>query len=119
MSSGFSAGDAGIPNGDYRIVSTSNATTVGTNNDYRTYYPYVGNGLGELNTGRWTMGWIARACWEGEVVPTIVDPNASTATANGKTYYIYFRPDGRIYAFVCKEDPANPLYFIPQMVVMM
>ena len=113
--SGACAGDAGIPNGGYRgILPTSDTTVVGDSaNDYRTYYPYVGNGLGELNTGRWVMGWIARACWEGEGPYYYADPNASTATANGKTYYIYFRPDGRIYAFVCKEDPANPLYFYP------
>jgi len=113
--SGFSAGDAGIPNGGITgIVPTSNTTTVGTNNDYRTYYPYIGNGLGELNTGRWTMGWIARACWEGEGPYYYADPNAETRMASdGRIYHVYFRPDGRIYAFVCKEDPANPLYFYP------
>lgn len=113
--SGFSAGDAGIPNGGITgIVPTSNTTTVGTNNDYRTYYPYIGNGLGELNTGRWTMGWIARACWEGEGPYYYADPNAETRMASdGRIYHVYFRPDGRIYAFVCKEDPANPVYFYP------
>ena len=114
--SGACAGDAGIPNGGYRgILPTSDTTVVGDSaNDYRTYYPYVGNGLGELNTGRWVMGWIARACWEGEGPYYYADPNAETRMASdGRIYHVYFRPDGRIYAFVCKEDPANPLYFYP------
>ncbi|MEW6527121.1 MAG: hypothetical protein AB1444_10685 [Spirochaetota bacterium] len=115
--SGACAGDAGIPNGGRTgITPTSNDTTVGhANNDYRTYYPYVGNGLGELNTGRWTMGWIARACWEGEGPYYYADPNASTVVSGSKTYYVYYRPDGRIYAFVHKPsgDPATWEYFYP------
>lgn len=115
--SGASAGDAGIPNGGRGgITPTSNDTAIGTNNDFRTYYPYVGNGLGELNTGRWTMGWIARACWEGEGPYYYADPNASTEVIAGKTYYKYFRPDGRIYALVHKANPSNPAtweYFYP------
>lgn len=103
--SGACAGDAGIPNGGRTgITPTINDTIIGGNNDFRTYYPYVGNGIGELNTSRWTMGWIARACWEGEGPYYYADPNAPTTSINGKAYYVYFRPDGRIYALVYKAD---------------
>ncbi|MGB4267540.1 MAG: hypothetical protein WBK20_00010, partial [Spirochaetota bacterium] len=114
--SGASVGDAGIPNGGKTgITPTSNNTTVGdANNDYRTYYPYVGNGLGELNTGRWVMGWIARACWEGEG-PYYYDPEKAgkivpTVDIGGTTYKVYFRPDGRIYALKSTVDGS---YFYP------
>jgi len=117
--SGFAAGDAGIPNGGRAgIIPTSDTTTVGdSTNDYRTYYPYVGNGLGELNTGRWVMGWIARACWEGEGPYYYAPANAPTVSISGKTYYIYFRPDGRIYALVYKQNVSDPNtweYFYPE-----
>ena len=112
--SGFSAGDAGIPNGGRTgITPTSNDTTVGGVNDYRTYYSYTGNGLGELNTGRWVMGWIARATWEGEGPYYYAPSSASTVSfdidRNGsdETCYVYRRPDGRIYALVYKPDPGN------------
>ncbi|MDH7555029.1 MAG: hypothetical protein QHH74_15405 [Spirochaetota bacterium] len=115
--SGACAGDAGIPNGGRTgITPTNNNTSVGdANNDYRTYYPYVGNGLGELNTGRWTLGWIARACWEGEGPYYYADPNATTVVSGSKTYYVYYRPDGRIYAFVYKpsSNPSTWEYFYP------
>ena len=113
--SGACAGDAGIPNGGKTgIIPNNNNTTVGdSNNDYRTYYPYVGNGLGELNTGRWVMGWIARSCWEGEGPYYYADPNAPTKEIDGKTYCVYFRPDGRIYAFVDKSNPSDWKYFYP------
>ena len=113
--SGASPGDAGIPNGGKTgITPTDNNTTVGGNNDYRTYYPYVGNGIGELNTGRWVMGWIARACWEGEG-PYYYDPEKAGGTAptvdiGGTVYKVYFRPDGRIYALKSTEDGS---YFYP------
>lgn len=114
---GASVGDAGIPNGGKTgITPTSNETTVSdANNDYRTYYPYVGNGLGELNTGRWVMGWIARACWEGEG-PYYYDPEKAgkttpTVEIEGTTYKVYFRPDGRIYAL---KDTVNGDYFYPE-----
>jgi len=110
--SGASVGDAGIPNGGRSgITPTSNTTTVGdTSNDYRTFYPYVGNGLGELNTGRWVMGWIARACWEGEGPYYYADTNAVTETIGVKTYRRYLRPDGRLYALV---DTSTGEFFYP------
>jgi len=114
--SGFSAGDAGIPNGGKAgILPTQDLTgNDESTNDYRTYYPYVGNGLGELNTGRWVMGWIARACWEGEG-PYYYDPEKAgqtvpTVSINGTTYKVYFRPDGRIYALKNTEDGS---FFYP------
>jgi len=121
--SGFSAGDAGIPNGGQTgIIPTSNNTTVGTNNDFRTYYPYTGNGLGELNTGRFTMGWIARACWEGEGPYYYADPDAPMVSFDvdldgvADSCYVYYRPDGRIFALVSKpslSDSSTWKYMYP------
>lgn len=118
LMSGFTAGDAGIPNGGYTGIHPDTDTTGidESNNDYRTYYPYVGNGLGELNTGAWVMGWIARACWEGEGPYYSAPSTPYTKLIDGKLYYIYFRPDGRIYALVWKpneNDPNTWEYFYP------
>lgn len=113
--SGASVGDAGIPNGGRSgITPTSNDTTIGGSNDFRTFYPYVGNGLGELNTGRWTMGWIARACWEGEG-PYYYDPakagkTVPTVVISGTTYTVYYRADGRIYAL---KNTNTGAFFYP------
>lgn len=123
------AGDAGIPNGGQKAVDPDSSTKVligdryihttgvdGSNNDYRTYFPKVGNGIGELNTAAVIMGMIARVCWEGE------GPYYSTAGATTKTYdmpvnhnqtvNVYYRPDGRIYAYVYKGGSTWE-YFYP------
>lgn len=92
---GACAGDAGIPNGgESAITPTTNTTGADwSENDYRTYYPKVANGVGETNTAAVMMGMIARICWEGEG-PYYATAGATTG-AGGTTYY---RPDGRIYA---------------------
>ena len=106
--SGQCVGDGGIPNGgDSALVPANNGTS---GNDYMTYFPRVSNGLGELNTTRFVLGWIARTTWEGE------GPYYATegATVNGNTY-TYYSPNGRIYARITKNGP-NPVswvYFYP------
>lgn len=98
------AGDAGIPNGgESGITPISDATTVTpsggpvSQNDYRTYFPKVGNGIGETNTAAVMMGMIARICWEGEG-PYYSTAASSSGTVNGTSGTIYYRPDGRVYA---------------------
>ena len=54
------------PTGKLLPDAQPDETVVGGNNDYRTYYPRVGSGIGEMNTARYVIGWIARACWDGE-----------------------------------------------------
>ena len=108
------AGDAGIPNGgDTAITPTQNTTgTDGTSEDYRTYFPKVGNGIGETNTAAVMMGMIARICWEGEG-PYYATAGSSSGSVNGVNGTIYYRPDGRIYAvkngstFYYPEDGGN------------
>lgn len=131
---GFSVGDAGLPNGGEHVeklkkdsgvkdISTISDSTNGEDN--RTYYPKVGNGFGELNTSRWVMGWMSRACWEGEgpyyatQIPT--DKESTTQIdINGdgtkETVNIYYLPSGNIYAYVYKEnanDSSTWKYFYP------
>ncbi|MDD4307950.1 MAG: hypothetical protein PHU53_03980 [Thermoplasmata archaeon] len=99
------AGDAGIPNGgDVAIsgVPTNETGVDGTKDDYRTYFPKVANGIGEMNTAAVMMGMIARICWEGEG-PYYSTYNSTTA-GNVTTYY---RPNGAIYARVTKPDANN------------
>ncbi len=126
--SGFSAGDAGIPNGGETGIVPGSAETGedGSNNDYRTFFTRVGNGLGELNTGRWVMGWIARACWEGEG-PYYYAPEEDGGSPDtimfdvnnddaAEPCSVYYRPDGRVYAYVYKAEQGNPAtweYFYP------
>lgn len=131
---GFSVGDAGLANGGEHVeslkkdsgikdISTISDSTNGEDN--RTYYPKVGNGFGELNTSRWVMGWMARACWEGEgpYYATQAPINKETTTqidVNGdgtkETVNIYYLPSGEIYAYVYKEnanDNSTWKYFYP------
>src|SRR4030042_1223275 len=99
------AGDVGIPNGGESAITPATNTTGNdeTVNDYRTYFPKVANGLGELNTAAVMMGMIARICWEGE------GPYYATqgGTQAGNVY-TYYRPDGSIYAQVTKVVAGNP-----------
>jgi hypothetical protein len=131
---GFSVGDAGLENGGNTVekvkrdsgikdISTISNTTNGE--DYKTYYPKVGNGFGELNTSRWVMGWIARSCWEGEGPYYATNtpqnkPSTAQMDVNGdgskETVNIYYLPSGEIYAYVYKEnanDSSSWKYFYP------
>ncbi|PKL35394.1 MAG: hypothetical protein CVV44_21545 [Spirochaetae bacterium HGW-Spirochaetae-1] len=112
------AGDSGIPNGgNSGIIPTSDETVVGGDNDYRTYYPRTGNGTGELNTARWVMGWIARACWEGEgpyyYAPEKAGNSAPTLTydydrdGTAELFRLYNKANGDVYAMVHKPDPSD------------
>ena len=127
---GFSSGDAGIPNGGNRvdkissggnIIDISRVGNATRGEDYKTYFSKVGNGLGELNTSRWVMGWIARTCWEGEgPYYSISTPDGKEATTTlnidgtNQTVSIYYLPSGKIYAYVYKDgDRENWRYFYP------
>lgn len=89
--SGNSIGDAGIPNGGFSL-----------GNNVMGHWPYDSRGIGEGNTGRWVLGWVARVVWEGE------GPYYSTQSAEvaGDVHTVY-RPDGSIYAQVEKTDPGD------------
>ena len=131
---GFSVGDAGLPNGGKHVGKVKKAggifdintiSDITDGEDFKTYYPKVENGFGELNTSRWVMGWIARACWEGEgPYYSTTPPKGKPATANidingdgnKETVNIYYLPSGEIYAYVYKKDPQNRntwKYFYP------
>jgi hypothetical protein len=111
------AGDAGLPNGGQKAITpTSNGTTVSTpssvsQNDYRTYFPKVDDGVGELNTDSWMFGWIARACWDGAGPYYYADPSAGTQTINGHTGTAYYKPNGEIYALVDKSQSPWVYYY--------
>lgn len=114
--SGNCVGDAAIPNGGVGL---------GTVDHYVTYWPKDPIGVGELNTGRWVLGWLARVVWSGEgpyyyspekaggepeTIEFDIDNSGTSETCN-----IYRRADGRIYAYIYKpgEDPAAWTYYYP------
>jgi len=117
------AGDAGLPNGGETGVVPADNTTSG--NDYKTFFPKVGNGIGELNTGRFLMGWIARACWEGEgpyyYAPDKVSQSVETISydvdgdSTAENCNVYRKANGDVYAYVYKPDsnPSNWTYYYP------
>ncbi len=103
--SGNCIGDGGVPNGGYGISDP------GKENGF-SYAPFESRGIGEKNTGRWVLGWIARAVWEGEGPYYYADPDAEQVEIGGTTYYKYLRPDGSAYAYVNKDSgsPASWIY---------
>ncbi len=113
--SGQCIGDAGLPNGGRGIDTNNNGTPESgeaDSNNFKwvTFWPYDGKGTGELNTARWSMGWIGRTCWNGEG-PYYYGTPSETATPieiEGKTYNAYMRPDGNIYAYIYKADESDP-----------
>ena len=70
------------------------------NNEMNSYVPYNPTGRDETITTPWISSGIIRNCFNGEGPFYYADPNAKTVTINGKTYYEYLRPNGRIYALV-------------------
>ncbi|TAL36648.1 MAG: hypothetical protein EPN93_07430 [Spirochaetes bacterium] len=133
---GTCAGDAGLPNGgetveyvrhgldgDGKPIMEPVATIQDATNDedYKTYYPQVVSGRGVLNTACWLMGWIARACWEGEGPYYYADPAAESVyldyDGNGSSeqFFIYKKLNGDVYALVHKPsaDPATWVYLYP------
>jgi len=115
------AGDAGIPNGGKGCKTpTSNTTTLGTGNeDMRTYYPKVSNGIGELNTSRLVMGFIARACWDGEGPYYHAPSSGETASFDynsdnvNELFNVYYKPNGEVYALVHKPAAGEWVYLYP------
>jgi len=108
MLSGNCIGDGGIPNGGAstgRINSYDAADPI-------SHMPYSPSGIGELNTGRWVVGWLARSCWEGEGPYYYADPTADQVDVEGEMYSKYLRPDGSIYAYVNKVDPGDPTTWV-------
>jgi hypothetical protein len=93
-------GDLGAPDG-----GNPDGRTIGMNQ----YLAYSPNGLHETQLAAWTMGWAIRACFNGEGPFYYADPYAETVFVDGVTYHKYFRPDGKIYAFV-SLDGSSYLY---------
>ncbi len=113
--SGQCIGDGGLPNGG-RSIGTDGFSG-GSNTDIN-YWPYNGNGTGEMNTGLWSVGWIVRTCWKGEGPYYYADPNAEQVEIDGEMYAKFMRPNGSIYAYVHKPegseaDPAQWIYVYP------
>ncbi|MCP4137332.1 MAG: hypothetical protein GY754_40570, partial [bacterium] len=102
MLSGLCVGDAGIPNGGRNLITAQKY-----NDEEVVYWPADSAGIGELNTARWMIGWIARAVWAGEGPYYHAASNAETAVIQGKTFYKYLRPNGAVYAYVHKPDPSD------------
>ena len=113
------AGDAGLPNGGNTAVtgllkpveSPPYGDDITTGENYKTFFPKVANGIGELNTAAVMMGMIARICWEGEG-PYYATAGSTTTTFNwpgigDRSVSVYYRPDRRIYAYVYKPVPAD------------
>lgn len=102
--SGPCAGEMGLPNGGNPNGSTPSL------NEYR---PFTADSFGDRNMARWTYYNIVRACWHGEGPYYYAPKNAATITANldgsgAKLWYVYYRPNGLLYAYVHKADPNNP-----------
>jgi hypothetical protein len=112
--SGACVGDAGVTNNDPDHTALNGGKLVGTTtpatNDY---IPYSANGTFMRDLSSWSFGWVIRTCWEGE------GPYYTTQgmTKSGNVY-TYYRPDGKIYAYVTKdgdhpEDPTKWTYVYP------
>ncbi len=104
------AGDGGIPNGGKQALVPANDITSG--NDYKSYFPKEADGKGVLNTSEFLMGWLARACWDGQGPYYYADPSATQQTMGGHTGYVYYKPNGEIYALVDKSG-ASWVYYYP------
>jgi hypothetical protein len=125
------SGDAGIPNGGQKAITpstdsgnpgtggdltTSSTNAAVSNNDLRTYFPQVADGVGDANTATWIFSWIARACWDGAgpyYATTIPAGMPATKTftmpVNGsRTVNIYYKANGEEYAYVYKKETSAP-----------
>ena len=69
-------------------------------NSYRAYDP---TGRDEPNTAGWILAGFSRTIFNGEGPYYYADPDARTVQINGKSYYEYLRPNGRVYALVNKD----------------
>jgi|GEM_PF-3483712 len=98
--SGAGPGDIGIPSGGNPTGATM------AKNEFQ---PFAADGIGDVNTSRFLLYWMARACWNGEgpyyykpaapetVIFTHYDPDSGEDKED--TWEIYDRPGGRVYAF--------------------
>ncbi|MBP7735359.1 MAG: hypothetical protein KA369_05230 [Spirochaetes bacterium] len=120
------AGDAGLPNGGENAVTpTSNTTTMSTKtsvsqNDFRTYYPKVADGLGATNTAEFLLSLIPRACWDGAgpfyYAPSGAETKSFSWPGKGtRTVHVYYKPNGEIYAYVYKPSSSSSAweYYYP------
>ncbi len=101
--SGACQGDVGVPIGG----NPTGGAFIGTDN----YMPYTANGFGDPNMSRYTLYWMVRACWNGEgpyyYDPSLAGKNVPTVTfqyddgtgLKDHTWYVFYRPNGKIYAF--------------------
>lgn len=112
-------GDLGSPNGGNPDISEFPerhvfAETEADMNQFRAYSP---DGLDENQLASWTLGLVVRACFNGEGPYYYAPDDAESETdGNGKDWYIYSRPNGKIYAYVHKPDLENAdtwEYFYP------
>ncbi|MBU1168497.1 MAG: hypothetical protein KKD44_02935 [Proteobacteria bacterium] len=92
---GNCAGDAGSPEGGNRV---------GIAPAKNEYAPYDPTGLGMPQLAGWTTNWVLRSCFGGQGPYYYADPDAPIVTVNGKNYFKYLRPDGRVYALVNKDN---------------
>lgn len=100
---GACVGDYGLPSGG------ANGSTLNE------FVPYCGDGIQEKNLTAWVLGWSVRACWNGEGPYYYAPTSASTVSIsyNGTTanYYVYKRPNGKVYAYVNKgTSPWTYIY---------
>jgi hypothetical protein len=99
-----SVGDLGAPTGG------NPDGAVPAMNGFKAYSP---DGLGETQLAAWTLGLVVRACFNGEGPFYYADPSAESFMIGTKTWYKYTRPNGKVYAYVNKDDSANWEYFYP------
>ena len=92
---GTCAGDFGTPDGG------NQGGAIIPKNQYKPYNP---TGLGETQLAAWTVNWAVRSCFGGEGPYYYENPNADIVTVDGKDFYAYLRPDGRVYALVNKDN---------------
>ena len=85
----FGASDGGNPDGVEPAF-----------NGYEAYSP---DGRSEKSMSAWTLGWITRACFNGEGPYYYADPEAETVSFDSKNWKRYLRPDGKTYALVSEH----------------
>ena len=97
---------------NHKILTVANGETVGdlgapdggmqTDHTWDSFVPYSEDGLGEVRTAPWMMGWIARVCWEGQGPYYSIE----NGTIDGDGYSVYKSPNGSVYARVDKSGGA-------------
>ncbi len=107
---GNGTGDLGLPG---LVYNGGNLNGVSGNPVLNSYRPYNGNGIDEKGLAPWVLGWVARACFEGEGPYYYKNPDAETVTINGETYYVYMRPNGSVYAYVHYNGAVPEKYLYP------